>query len=390
MVMAMSHVEPATPEELSELLQQFASKRETIAVAGNGSKSLMAGPLIPSTHEISLRRMQRIEQYEPRDLTIRVEAGCRFSDLQSLLAKNGQVIALDPPFSQQATIGGIVASNTSGPMRRGYGTARDLVIGMTFATLEGKLVQSGGMVVKNVAGLDMAKIMIGSFGTLAVITHVNFRLHSKPDATATFLYTFPELEAAVEKRNQVMSSVLQPIAMDLISPAIAYRFGRRGFGLAIRAAGSDRVLRRYRRELADAELLDGAEESDWWCEIQEYPERYLQEQKEAVLVRVSTTLDGILKLPKTVSGAFISRAATGISYFYFPGWNAAAPWWQKVCELRCPAVIEYAPNAVREEQPLWMPSRSAAEDQAFAIMKRVKQMFDPEVLLNRKRLYGRI
>ena len=91
------------------------------------------------------------------------------------------MIPLDPPFAQDATVGGVLAANQSGPRRRGYGTARDMVIGMTFATLEGKLIQTGGMVVKNVAGLDMAKMMIGSFGTLAAIATVNFRVH--PDAS---------------------------------------------------------------------------------------------------------------------------------------------------------------------------------------------------------------
>src|SRR5207253_4650689 len=92
-------------------------------------------------------------------------------------------------FAEQATVGGVVAANSSGPRRRLYGTARDMVIGMTFATLEGKLVQTGGMVVKNVAGLDMGKLMIGSFGTLAAIAVVNFKVHPIP-VTRTFLWNF--------------------------------------------------------------------------------------------------------------------------------------------------------------------------------------------------------
>src|SRR5207245_9644671 len=97
-------------------------------------------------------------------------------------------VPLDPPLSGAATIVGILSANSSGPRRRLYGTARDLVIGMKFATLEGKLVQSGGMVVKNVAGLDMGKVMIGSFGTLAAIAVVNFKLLPMAAAEATFLY----------------------------------------------------------------------------------------------------------------------------------------------------------------------------------------------------------
>ena len=98
------------------------------------------------------------------------------------------MIPLDPPFAANATVGGVVATNGSGPRRRLYGTARDSIIGMKFITLDGDVVGSGGMVVKNVAGLDMAKVMIGSFGTLAAIAVLNFKLHSMPAATATFLF----------------------------------------------------------------------------------------------------------------------------------------------------------------------------------------------------------
>src|SRR5437763_1211004 len=132
-------------------------------------------------------------QYEPHDLTISVEAGLPWADLTRLLAANRQMVPLDPPFSA-ATVGGVMAANSSGPRRRLYGTARDLVIGMTFATLEGKLVSTGGMVVKNVAGLDMGKLMIGSFGTLAAIAVVNFKVLPAPEVERLFLLAFDTVE----------------------------------------------------------------------------------------------------------------------------------------------------------------------------------------------------
>jgi glycolate oxidase FAD binding subunit len=133
------------------------------------------------------------------------------------------MIALDPPFPAQATVGGIVSANSSGPMRRLFGTARDLIIGMQFATLDGRLVRTGGMVVKNVAGLDMGKLMIGSFGTLAVITSVNFRLHPLPEETSTFLLSFPELDSAIEKRDSIAGSLRPP--RDWALRAIFWRSG---------------------------------------------------------------------------------------------------------------------------------------------------------------------
>ena len=131
------------------------------------------------------------------------------------------MVPLDPPFAREATVGGVVASNASGPRRRLYGTARDLVIGMQFATLEGKLVQSGGMVVKNVAGLDMAKLMIGSFGTLAAIAVVNFKLAPTPEVERSFLLPFDSLADAMAARNRILASALQPAAVDLLNPAAA-------------------------------------------------------------------------------------------------------------------------------------------------------------------------
>ena len=139
---------------------------------------------------VSTSCMRRVLQYEPRDLTISVEAGLPFAELSALLEQNRQMIPLDPPYFDRATVGGVVASNASGPRRRMYGTARDVVIGMSFATLEGKVAKSGGMVVKNVAGFDMAKLLIGSFGTLAAIASVNFKLAPMPLETRTFVMRF--------------------------------------------------------------------------------------------------------------------------------------------------------------------------------------------------------
>src|SRR5262249_41100786 len=150
---------------------------------------------------ISTQNLTRVLHYEPQDLTISVEAGITYCALSNMLAENRQMIPLDPAFAGSATVGGILAANTSGPRRRLYGTARDLVIGMKFATLEGKLVQSGGMVVKNVAGLDMAKLMIGSFGTLAAIAVANFKLLPMPEVERTFLMAFAELPDAIVARD---------------------------------------------------------------------------------------------------------------------------------------------------------------------------------------------
>jgi glycolate oxidase FAD binding subunit len=386
----MLHYEPSCAGELAALLQECASKRQTIELAGCGSKSNMGGTVEGADVFISTKNLNKLLAYEPRDLTVSIEAGMEIRSLQALLNKNGQTIALDPPFSEKATIGGVVASNSSGPMRRAFGTARDLVIGMKFATLEGRLVETGGMVVKNVAGLDMGKLMIGSFGTLAAITSVNFRVHSLPEATETYLFPYPELTEALKERDGIISSVLQPMAVDILSPAIALRFGHRGHLLAIRVCGRETLLARYHRELRGGERLRGPEEANFWSAIQEFPSGFLEEHSEGVIARVSTTISGIAQLPKTVAGSFISRAATGVTYFYFGNWAVAAPWWHKVEEVGLSGVIEHAPVEIRRDQNLWSSGKRRPEQAAFAMMEKVKQLFDPDRLLNPGRLYGRI
>src|SRR5580692_4094247 len=180
---------PGSAEELAECLADAGAHRRRVAVCGNSTKDRMGGPIAPSDVTISTRALNQVLEYNPRDLTISVGAGISYCELSRILAEHRQMIPLDPPFSEgasiseRATIGGIVAAHTSGPRRRLYGSARDLVIGMTFATLEGKLIRSGGLVVKNVAGLDMGKLMIGSFGTLAAIGTLNFRVYPRPAAT---------------------------------------------------------------------------------------------------------------------------------------------------------------------------------------------------------------
>src|ERR1051325_8862308 len=187
---------PHTPEALAEALHAAASRKQTISLCGKATKRKMGGPVEPADVSISTRNLTRVLQYEPQDLTISVEAGIPYCSLARMLAENRQMVPLDPPFADNATVGGILAANSSGPRRRLYGTARDLVIGMKFATLEGKLIQSGGMVVKNVAGLDMGKLMIGSFGTLAAIVVANFKLLPMPEVERTFLLAFESAQEA--------------------------------------------------------------------------------------------------------------------------------------------------------------------------------------------------
>ncbi len=386
----MSPLTPSSAQEVADALHEASSKSQTVTVTGNGSKRLMSGPVMTADVTISTAALRSVLQYEPNDLTISVESGMPFWELQRLLAQRKQMIALDPPFSGQATIGGIVASNSSGPMRRGFGTVRDLVIGMTFAMLDGKLVKTGGMVVKNVAGLDIGKLMVGSFGTLGVTTSVNLRIHPLPMETRTFLFTFSELDAAIEKRDSILRSILQPSAVDLISPAAAVRLGHRGYLLAVRAGGSPIVLNRYARDLNGSVELISQRESEWWQQIREFTPEFLARQPAGIVLRVSTTVKDIRILMRLLSGACISRAGSGTTFVYLSSWQGVSQLWKAATEHDWSAVVEFAPDDIRASNELWLLPPVAEKANTFAMMKKVKQMFDPQNLLNRGRLYGRI
>ncbi len=386
----MQPLTPKTAEDLAFALRQASEKQRTVEVLGNNSKRLMAGPALPADVTISTSGLKQILQYEPNDLTISVEAGIPFSELQAMLAKNKQMVALDPPYYAKATIGGVVATNSSGPMRRLFGTARDMVIGMKFATLEGKLVSAGGMVVKNVAGLDIGKLLIGSFGTLAAITSLNFRLHPVPEETHTFVFSSNDLEALLDKRDQLMLSVLRPMAMDIISPPAAARLGLKGHILAVRAGGSPTVLARYQKELDGASRLTGQEDSALWAQVREFSGDFLRRQPNGVVLRVSTKLAGVPALLRLISGAAICRAATGVTYVYLTSWQGLPPLWQAATENGWSAVVEFAPEENRSNKELWLMGPAKETTDGFEMMKKIKEMFDPNNLLNRSRLYGRI
>jgi glycolate oxidase FAD binding subunit len=368
---------PETPEQLAGILADAAREGRTIALDGASSKRRFGGAVAGADVEVSTTAMRRILRYEPGDLTVSVEAGVPYTDLAAELARNRQMLPLDPPFAARATVGGVVAANSSGPRRRLYGTARDHVIGMRFATLEGKLVQSGGMVVKNVAGLDMAKLMIGSFGTLAAIAVVNLRVHPMPARSRTFLLAFDEARAALAARDRLLGGALPPAALDLLNPAAAMCIGRSGWLLAAQAQGNRGVVDRFAAAFQGAETLEDEAETSFWETIREFTPSFLDDHPGGAVVRLSATLHAMEALLVEITSPVVARSANGVAYAHFAACAGA-----QACLRGRRGVIESAPPGQCEPWP------EPGGD--FSLMKRIKTMLDPETLLNRGRLYGRI
>jgi len=239
---APASVRPGTLEEAAGALRAAGAAGRTVSIGRDG------GDVILSTAGLT-----RILEHEPGDLIVIVEAGIRLSALDAQLAAHGQLLALDPP--GDPTVGACLAANLSGPRRHRYGAPRDLVLGATLVLADGTVASSGGKVVKNVAGFDLAKLVCGSEGRLGLIARVCLRLHPRPAAARTVVVPLQDSAHAACLASAVLRSTLAPSAVDVHWP------GR----LALLFEGSARAVA---DQVATAGALLGAVEagSDVWSE----------------------------------------------------------------------------------------------------------------------------
>lgn len=370
---------------MAEALRAAAEKKQTIRLEGAGSKRRMGGPPAPAEVHLSAAALDRLIGYDPRDLTISVEAGMPWRVLTETAAAHRQMIPLDPPGAAAATVGGVVAANCSGPRRRLYGAARDQVIGVRAATLDGALIQSGGMVVKNVAGYDLQKLLTGSFGTLAALVSVNFKLAPMPEAEATFALAYPSAEAAAAACAHVLRGALIPSAIELLNPAAAARFGLvEEYVLLVRAGGNSRVLDRFARELPGASRLEGEEHAALWRRVEDFaPDAAAR--PEAAIVRAGFPMQSLAQVMALAQGPAVARAGNGLAWLEYPDAASAAAGLAALQAAGAGALIEWTGDAAPADLERW-PDPGPALD----AMREVKKLFDPLGLLNPGRLHGRI
>ena len=218
-------VEPANGEEVAGALKIATDAGMHVIPRGGATKKDwgnclrrdgQSGELI-----LSMRRLNRLIEHAWGDMTATVEAGCTLQRLQETLAEHGQRLALDPLWPEQATIGGILATNDSGPLRIRFGSLRDLIIGITLALPDGTIAKSGGKVVKNVAGYDLPKLATGSLGTLGIITQANFRLHPIPRETRTL--SFESSEGLTSGKASLHDLVLAIQDCDMVPTGVQIR-----------------------------------------------------------------------------------------------------------------------------------------------------------------------
>jgi glycolate oxidase FAD binding subunit len=418
-------VQPAEVAQIAEILR-FAAAETLAVIACSGCTKLGIGTP-PERYDIALdlSRMNRVLAYDPRDLTLGVEPGVRIEDLLRVLAEQNQFLPLAVPFADRATVGGVVAANSSSPLRHFYGGVRDFCLGMEFVTGEGVISKGGGRVVKNVTGYDLHKLLTGSLGTLAVITRVNFRTFPLPPAQGTFVASFSDAESAFGFCRSVAQSVLTPQILEVADPAAAdllfsgaapARIAPQQWCVVITAAGQPAVVDRYARELghiagtanaAEFMPLSNAEQSSVLARVREFPRLVLEAVPAAIIFRLCVLPTAMTPLfaklseiakHRNLAFAALTRAS-GIMYATFFAEEgretsaseiaAAAKEVFQLCaqpENNAQAMLEFCPADVkRAVGDVWGHARPD-----FALMKRVKNVFDPRNVLSPGRFAGGI
>lgn len=416
-------VSPADAVQIAETVR-FAAAEKLAIVPTSGCTKLGIGSR-PSRYDIALdlSRLNHLLAYDPKDLTLGVEPGVRIADLLGALGEQKQFLPLVVPFAERATVGGIVATNASSPLRHAYGAVRDFCLGMEFVTGEGAQAKSGGRVVKNVTGYDLHKLLIGSLGTLAVITRVNFRTFPLPQAQKTFIAAFSGAEAAFDFCRSVAHSVLTPQLVEVADPSAGQLiFSGEAFArmlpdqwsVIITAAGQSAVVERYAQELgrmaaaaSAAEFLPVEDEAHaaLFERIREFPRLALEAVPNAAIFRLSAlptfmpSLTAILNEIAKQNGADVATLsrASGIVYAVFVAGNGssldsiarAIPQVFQVCskaELQASALLEWCPPQLKTAPDVvWGPARPDVE-----LMRRVKKSFDPQGVFAPGRFAGGI
>ena len=195
---------------------------------------------------VSTRRLNRIIEHEPADLIAIAEAGVTLTDFNAKLAENGQWLPLDPPDDGRATLGGVVATGIGGPQQFGYGRPRGSVIGMKVVLADGSMIKAGGRVVKNVAGYDLCKLFTGSYGTLGIITELNFKLRPRPASEATVIGT--------GSARAILDARLFPVALENVDDVLHVRFAGNEKGVAFQIEQALKLLKNAEVVMDDAEL----------------------------------------------------------------------------------------------------------------------------------------
>lgn len=379
-------VSPANASEIASILRFANEQRLPVMPAGSAGKLGWGNP-VAANILLSLRRMAAVREHSWQDMTCTVEAGCPWSTLESALAQHGQMVALDPLWPERSTVGGVTATNDSGAMRLRYGSLRDLILGMTIVLADGTIAKSGGKVVKNVAGYDLHKLMTGSFGTLGIITEVNFRLHPLEQHARTWTAIAPDAWALEEPLAALLDSHLVPSAIQI-------RARKQACSLDIRIASRPESLSEHGEKLQQifGELPLSESNNIVWNARQDLFAGTATVFKISVLPGEICAL--LAELQEWAAAGAIEiitvAQAGGVMTVAFPYDHEAAlsyiePLRERVRTYGGSVVALQFPDEFRGRVDVW-----GCDSTALPLMREIKRRFDPNCILNPGRFVGNI
>jgi len=374
---------PGSRDEVIACLKMCAEARAAVVPAGNMTWLGCGNPPRRADLVLSLSRLNKIIDYSPPDLTATLEAGLTLQDFRATTLRERQWLPLDPPGFGNATLGGIVSTNSSGALRLGFGTARDYVIGLRLAHADGTESRSGGKVVKNVAGYDMNKLYVGSYGTLAIITEITFKLRPLPERSSTLLITSKYRGPLFQLGRRVLASALLPASVvlarrvpQLPDDALLIRFIDSEASVANQVESALALL----DGTSSASVLNETEAESIWTEIADF-------DRHSIGVRLSVPISAV---PAEFEKAFLAHLecvatadiGTGIIRVAFDTDEHLAV--DQIKRLRANAIaaggslfVEKAPYNIMQTVDAWGDVGDTA-----ALMRSLKERFDPQSMLN--------
>jgi len=386
---------PTDEEAIAAAILQAASSREPLAVLGNGTKSAMLRP-VQAAQSLSTRNLTGITLYSPNELIISARAGTALSEVEAALAEHGQHIIAEPPHpGGPQTLGGVIATNLSGPRRVAWGAMRDHVLGVRAVTGHGQVIHSGGRVLKNVTGLDLCKLLTGSHGTLAVITEVTLKVLPAPESVGTVVLHGLDAPDGVAALSSALGSPYSVSAAAWLPKDAATRIpllaGSHGPVALVRiedfAASVAYRTGRLRDELGGGDILDDAASRSVWHAIRDR-EPLVAATDEAVW-RVSVRPSAGAQVLRSVSDACGARG--------YLDWGGGLVWLAGPATTAAHASVQ---AAAHDAGGSWMLIQSPEtlrvavdvippEPEPMArITRRVKAALDPHGILNPGRLYA--
>jgi glycolate oxidase FAD binding subunit len=376
-------VEPASSEAVGGVLEWASREKLCVLVRGSGTK-LGWGPAPRQVDVlVSTRRLNAVVAHRHGDLTATIEAGAVLGDVNRALSQHRQWIPLDPPFADRATIGGVVATNDSGPRRHRYGSPRDLIIGVEFARADGRLAKGGGIVVKNVAGYDLPRLLTGSFGSLGVIVTATFKLYPLTEASRTLVVEPPSASDLGALALKLSASHLTPTALEFATHPLRLIIRFESIESSV-VQQSETASKLIAESGCKAQMLSESTDEEYW-----QSHRRFTEDDRGALVKVSvlpTELAETLSVIERLAGrrGYMAAGRAGAGVFLLRITEDVQLQKRVIDGLRDAlqigrgsAVLVKGSPELKAHVDVWGPMGDG-----LALMKAVKQQFDPAGILS--------